>query len=187
MTDVYQYSKVLATFTVISIVRLLFSCTGKPSAGSSIPGRVSHCWVERKDHITWSVCNTFSNEVLHQTLSDFHMGGAHCWLMVRVASTRTSFCKATFQLVGSQSLLLNAIVPYQIKTLLFTHKFMEFLESHFCSEVSRSLWMVTRTTDVISHSYWFCIFSKYAVCALRPTIKIIKTGIKYCWINYWLL
>lgn len=161
MTDVYQYSKVLATFTVISIVCLLFSCTGKPSTGSSIPGRVSHCWGERKDH----KLGLFVTLVLmkFQTPDTVRFPHGRGTLLTHGQSSiyQDLLLQSYFPASWLPVFIAECNCSLPDKDFAFhSYKFMEFLESHFCSEVSRSLWMVTRTTDVISHSSWFCIFSK---------------------------
>lgn len=116
------------------------------------------------------------------------MRRAHCWLMARLVSTRT-LCVPLLQRYFPAG-CIPVFVPewnYSLPDTDFvfhTFEFMDFLESHF-SSVSRSLWMAARTADVTSHS-GFCIFSRFAECAHCPIIKVIRTGVKHCWTNYWL-
>jgi len=160
-------------------VRPCLFCTGEPRNGHRAP-EVASLVLSREERPPPLSCWRHFLMQPRIRLTAFAVR-LHCWLTVRKVhqDPQVLLCRAVFQPVGPQHVLIPRIIPSQVQEFAFSLVELEIPLGPFFSMLngSTAIWF-------ISHSSQFFLLSANLLMKLYPVIQVVSEGFEQYWPQY---
>lgn len=181
MTDIPKPSSSSWSCTRHALVYPRLCCTGEPCTGPSTPDVPHQCCGEGKDDLPQLAGNALPSAAQDDVALLCSKGTLLAHLQVVHQNPQVLFCKAAFQLISSQPVLVQGVVPPQGLDLAFAFVDLHDVPISPFLQPTQVPLNGSTTAWCIGHSSQFCVICQLAECGLWPIVQVINGDAKPYW------